>query len=173
MDIFIEEMVKKRKTALSLVLSVVSIFFGSIAIFLLFTIVLPIFYHFSSLIVPLAALIVYGIYLLISSFNAEYEYSLVNSEIDIDKITNKRKRRRLTTAYIQRLEAFGTTKNPDFARYKKNTSVKKIYACRDKNFDDIFFLVYNIGAERVMLFFNPSDRIISEIAKRNPKKQLL
>ncbi len=51
--------------------------------------------------------IFYGAYYLMSFFSVEYEYIITNDEIDFDKITGKRKRKRLVTAPIKKFERFG------------------------------------------------------------------
>lgn len=53
------------------------------------------------------ALIFYLTYLLMTNFDVEYEYILTNGEMDVDKIMGKRKRKRLVTAPIGDLTAFG------------------------------------------------------------------
>jgi hypothetical protein len=173
MDVFIEEMVNKRKTKSHILISVGSILLGILAIFFLLTVVFRLFYQFSSLIMLAVFGVIYGVYTLVTAFNIEYEYSLVNTEIDVDQITNRKKRKRLATATIRNLEAFGTTKNPDFARYEAMPELKKVYACIDKSADNTFFIVYHTGNGKAMLVFSPSERIIEQIAKRNPKIPLI
>ncbi len=51
--------------------------------------------------------IIYGGYFLVSGLDTEYEYIMTNNEIDIDKISGKRKRKRLITADITTFESFG------------------------------------------------------------------
>ncbi len=173
MDVFIEEMVNKRKTKSHILISVGSIILGILAIFFLLTVVFRLFYQFSSMIMLAVFGVVYGVYTLITSFNIEYEYSLVNSDIDVDQITNRKKRKRLACATIRNLEAFGTTKNPDFARYQAMPELKKVYACSDKSAADTFFIIHHTGDGKAMLIFSPSERIIEQIVKRNPKIPLI
>ncbi len=173
MEIFIEEMVRRQKSAKDYLLTGGIIALAIILVFVVLGVLMPMFAAFSSIILLLAAGVVYGAYFLVVSSNVEFEYSLVNTEIDVDKIVNKTRRKRLTTASIRGLEAFGTKKNPDFNSYLSNSVVNKIYACRDKASDDVFFIVYNQGDKKIMLVFNPSERIIEQITKRNPQKQFI
>ncbi len=173
MEIFIEEMVKRKKTTNDYLLTAGIVALAAIIVFIIIGVVMPMFAAFGSLIFLLAAGVVYGAYHLIVARNVEFEYSLVNTEIDIDKITNKTRRKRLTTASIRGVEAFGTRKNPEFEAYINNPVVNKIYACREKTADDIFFVVYNQGDKKMMLIFNPGERIIEQIVKRNPQKQFI
>ncbi len=173
MEIFIEEMVKAKKDLLKYLQTTGIIVLTAVLVFAIFFILMPMFSAFSSLILLLAAGIVYGAYVLITLSNVEYEYSLVNTEIDVDKIVNRSRRKRLASASIRTLEAFGTKRNPDYEKYVSNSLVTKVYACRDKSADDVFFMVYNHGDKKMMLVFNPSQKIIEHITKFNPRKPLI
>ncbi len=173
MEIFIEEMVKKRKDgayyAKLLGLGALCAFL----VVLLMGVILPIFSGLGPIIFLATAGCIYGAYYLATSEELEFEYSLVNNEIDIDKIVNRKKRKHVTTANLRELDDFGTIKNPEFARYFRDAGVKKIYACRDKNAEDVFFLVYSENTVKKMLIFSPSEKIIDIIVKYNPQKVLI
>lgn len=171
--VFIEEIVKRKKTATDYLATAAVLALGAALAAILITIILPVFIKFGTVVLLLVVAVFYGIYYFLQTVDVEFEYSLVNAEIDVDKIMGKKRRKRMVTVYIRDLEDFGTRKNPEFNRYMSNSDIKKVYACRDKNADDIFFTVYNEGSTRIMLLFNPSEKIIDQIAKRNPKKQLI
>ena len=97
MDIFIEYMVKKKKGMQDYLLMFGISLFGVAALFLVFVILMSIIPQIASIILLLVVGGFYGIYRLITSFNLEYEYSLVNSEMDVDKIINVRKRKAFGT----------------------------------------------------------------------------
>lgn len=171
--LFIEQLVKKKKTAADFVALVAMLALGAALITFLLMFALPLFFQFAAVILVLVMAVVYGVYYFLASFDVEYEYSLVNQEIDVDKILGKKRRKRLVTVYYRDLEAFGTKANPDFNMYMQNAEVKKVFACRDKNASDVFFVVYYEGQNRIMLLFNPNDKIIEQIKMRNPKKVLI
>jgi len=171
MDIFIEEMVERKRTAVQVAgvfgLMLVSVFFA----YILMTLVLPLIPALASVVFLLTVGVFYFCYRVAVSFNVEYEYSLVGNEIDIDKIQNRKKRKRLTTVNIRNLENFGVCKNN--AEYKKSigdVSVKKIYACKDKQDDSNYFAVYFENSVKCMLIFSPSEKITEVIEKFNPKR---
>lgn len=172
MDIFVEYMVKKKKKATDYLAQLGLVVFGLILIFGIFGILMAIAPQFSSIIL----LIVVGIgwidWKLITSFNVEYEYSLVNNEMDVDKIISARKRKRLTSVRIRGLEAFGRCEGREFDSYMRNAGVEKIFACRDKSDSRAVYAVYLENECRKMLVFNPSDRMIGEINKLNPRKMV-
>lgn len=170
MDIFIEEMVKKKKTAADSAMLLGMTALAVILVIFLFMVVMPMFAQFSSIILLVVVGIIYAVYMLSANFNLEYEYSLVNSEIDIDRIAGKKRRKRLTTVNLKNLDAFGKRDNSEYDRCMRDSGIKKIFACRDKNADDVYFLAYTDGSERRMLIFSPSERITAVVEKLNPKR---
>ncbi len=171
MDIFIEEIVERKRTAKDVAivfgLMVLSVIFA----YLLLVVVFPLVPQFGSVLFVLTASVIYIAYRFSMSFNVEYEYSLVKNEIDIDKIMNKRKRKRLTTVNIKGLEAFGRCNgNHEYKRFSDDISVKKIYACEKVNDENNYFVVYFENSMRVMTVFSPSEKIVEVIEKLNPKR---
>lgn len=170
MDIFVEYMVKKKRKATDYLAQLGLVVLGLLLIFGIFGILMAIVPQFSSIIL----LIVVGIgwldWRLITSFNVEYEYSLVNGEMDVDKIISARKRKRLTSVRVRGLEAFGRCEGREFDSYLRNNGVEKIYACRDKADSGAIYAVYLENERRKMLVFNPSEKMIGEINKLNPRK---
>ena len=171
--IFIEELIRKKKTPSDYLAVFGVLLLGAVLATFLLAFILPMFLGFGTVVLLLVVAVFYGVYCFIQSVDVEYEYSLVNAEIDVDKIMGKRRRKRMVTVYLRNLEDFGTRKNPEFNRYMENAVVKKVFACRDKNADDVFFVVYDEGATKIMLLFNPSEKIINHIVKRNPLKVLI
>ena len=96
MDIFIEYMVKKRKKAADYLSAAALAVLGVIVILAVFIALMTLVPQLSSIALLAVAGIGWLDYRLITSFNVEYEYSLVNSEMDVDKIINVRKRKRMT-----------------------------------------------------------------------------
>lgn len=168
-DIFVEEIVKKESTAvdkLSLLGMVLLCVVLSVGLFFVSALI-P---QFSSIMFVLIAAVVYFTYMLSANFNLEYEYVLVNSEIDVDKIAAKKRRKKMTTVNLRRLDFFGKSTGADFEKCLKDVSIKKVFACKQKKADDNYFLVYSENATRKMLIFSPSDEIVSVVEKLNPKR---
>ncbi len=173
MEVFIEEMVEKKRTAKDILMAFGLMFLSVALCFVLMVVVMPM--------VPptlsgIAFLLIFGIfyaaYKLSTSLNVEYEYSLVNTEIDVDKIVNKKTRKRLTTAKITKLESYGvySENSGEYEKYLADSSVKKIFACDDKNNENRFFIVYMENTVKTMLVFNPSGKIADIITRVNPVK---
>lgn len=171
MDIFVEEIVERKKTFKHIAAS-----FGIILLSVVVAFVLPFalaFIPFLGTFVPFFVIAVFYIaYRLVVAQNVEYEYSMVNSEIDVDKIINRRGRKRMTTVKITGLEAHGVCgeEKGDFNKYLSDMSVKKIYAAAEKNSESNYFVVYMSESIKTMLIFNPSEKIVNNIKKFNPKR---
>ena len=173
MDIFFEEMVKKEKSKNETLLSVLIVFAAVLIIGFLFFVVLPLAKLFSSIIVLLMVGVGYGAYILISFRNQEFEYTLVNSALDVDKILNKKIRRRVASVNLYELEAFGTLKNPEYEGYKNNSMVKKIDASTSAEDEATIYFVYNAKSVKTLLLFTPSERIVNIVKKLYPKKEFI
>lgn len=171
MDIFVEEIVRKRKTFSDIIKVLGLVLAATIIAAIVFTVVLPMAPQFGSGLFLLVILAYYGAYWLATSLNLEYEYSLVSHEIDVDKIMNRKKRKRLTTVDIKKVDAFGyrDSNNHEYQKFLGDISIKKIYACEDKSAEN-FFVVYFEDSVKKMLIFSPTNKIVELIEKMAPKK---
>ena len=117
MDVFVEQIIAKKKTAKDLLIIIASII-GFIIITFLILAIAPNF------IGPLTFFLIfglgYGLWWLLTSLNIEYEYSVTNGDIDIDQIIAKRKRKgwcrypakglkALSRTHIRNMPAAGST----------------------------------------------------------------
>lgn len=102
MDIFVEQIVAKKKSAKDFLIIVASII-GFIIIAFLIIVIGPNF------IGPIALLLVfglgYGLWWLLTGLNIEYEYSVTNGDIDIDQIIARRKRKRVVSVSGKKIES--------------------------------------------------------------------
>ncbi len=173
MDIFCEHMVKKKKGVLNILLTLALILGGLFLSGLLFYITVlianPIAFT-----VYLGVLIViwYGVYILITRQNIEYEMSLTNGELDIDAIYSKKRRVHLLTARVRDFEICAPVDDEDFKKDFENVkNVKKIYMAHSfSKHADIYFADFYLNAEKVRLVFEPSKAMIKKIKVYNDKK---
>ena len=93
-DFYSEQLVAKKsggsETAKKILIGVLT---ALVAAFLFLIIIFP-------LSLLLVGLVFYGGYYLMTGIDTEYEYILTNGDLDIDKITGKRKRKRLLLSLI-------------------------------------------------------------------------
>ena len=171
MDIFVEQLVKKRRTGLDY-LRIVACIFGAFILLLIMVMGMAIKGIGFIIFVACCALI-YLLYLLITATNLEYEYCFTNGALDVDKIINVRSRKRLTEVNVRKIDMMASNKNREFKRFLEDRNVKKIYACTHPQDDGVFFIRYQDDNGSKMLIFNPNDKIKEGIRRYNPQKVFL
>ncbi len=169
MDIFLEQMIKRKKTAGD----VMKIFFCVVCVFAIFLLV-PGFLLIPGIGTVLFAICVIAVYLLykmVCGINLEYEYTFTNGSMDVDKIISAKQRKPMLEINIRKIEMAGERKNPAFASCLKNRRVKKVYACTHKNAEDLCFILFQDkdGKDKLLLF-NPNHELREAIRRFNPQK---
>lgn len=167
MDIFVEQLVKKKRDAKDFAIMIGGVAAAILIVFLL-TLVFNSALGFVMVIAVFA--LIYGLYYLITSLNLEYEYCFTNGALDVDKIVNLRKRQRMTELNAREIDLMAKRTSPSFEKYMNNSAFKKVYACADKNSDDVYFVIYNENGAQKMLLFSPNEQIKEGFKKFNPQK---
>ena len=108
---------------------------------------------------------VYFTYIVITSFNIEYEYIATNTELDIDKIINRRKRKRILSLRLSEIELMAPVGYSELLSQENGNFAKVHMAAIEQNHPDAYYIIYEKNGEKNKLIFNPTDKII-EYAKR-------
>jgi len=171
-DVFIEYMVKQQKTIktaiLKILIAVGTIIFALAMFALVFSQVLWVF---SFLAVILAVASFFGAYFLVTSLNLEFEYSITNGEMDVDKIIAQRKRQRLMSIKWRNVEGFGKYKPSE---HIGKSRAQKIFACDSPKSDDLWYCITRVPQKgQVLLVFNANEKMLMAIKKYLPKPLLL
>ena len=164
-DVFIEHLVKKRSTVgewLLRILLLVGAALLSIILFL-FSGYLGVFQTFAFLLI---AGVIYGAWYLFTGFNVEFEYSITNGEMDVDKIIAQRKRKRLISVKCKDFETFG--------RYKPEEHVNRSYQTRilsyDSASDDAWYCTFHTSSGgNTLLVFNATEKMLNAMKTTMPK----
>lgn len=172
MDVFVEYMVKRKKNITDF-LKVIGVLIGGFVLMLVLGSVFGALPALGSISLFILAGIVYLMYYLVTSINLEYEYILTGTELDVDKIINVRKRKKMTTVNIRGIECFSKLKNAEYNSYKNDSGINKIYACIDKNDLETYFVVFFEKEKKTMLLFNPNEKIADRIKTLNPQKTFI
>lgn len=158
MDVFCEYIVKVKKKPVELLLSGLGVIAG---LLLLGVSLMFLFTAFSSFVLLIDAGIVYGVYILITHFNVEYEYILTNGDIDIDKITAKRKRKRMLS--------FSTKEFEIVAPYKEGQNYTNVLDLGTRNYDNAYYAVFSKDGQKKTLIFNPPQKMIEAMKTYSPR----
>lgn len=157
MDIFVEQLVKKKRKPVDYATIALIIMLGAILSVLSVYIVIMFapFMLFFSFILVLA--FIYLAIFAIRGTNLEFEYSVTNEFLVIDKIIAKRRRKNVVDIKISTIENFCkfTDKRLDNIKIDKN-----VYACEDYENDDTYVITYRdpkFGNKAVA--FTPNEEI--------------
>ena len=175
MDIFHEQLVKHHRTAVDY-LKIVGIILAALILFFLLVVIVPILAGSAVGIISTVCLlagvgVLFAAYYLISNTGVEYEYIVTNNDLDIDKITGKRKRRRLLTVKVNTFEDFGIYR-PEDHREKGYTST--VLCCGvSPGAGEAYYAVFEHASfGKTLLIFNPDSKIV-EALKKNIKPWIL
>lgn len=166
-DVFIEEIVKKKKEGKDWAFAIVV---GSVCMILALAFLL--FGLFFSFFWVLAGLSVYFGYFFISRrWAVEYEYSLTNDLFDIDMIYAKRSRKRIFSTNCKEIDSIGPY-NPEEHIHKKYANT--YFCCTSKKAEDLWYIVAKGSSESNSLYvFNASERMLEGLRSQIPYQMAL
>lgn len=162
MDTFGEQLIKKKMTGSDIAkigcLAVGGLVLASACMVLSFTS--------GFMVLTLVAVgVLFGLVWLISGMGCEYEYIVTNEDLDIDKISGKRKRKRLITLKLNCAEAFGVYDG------SQGEGVQATVIASDGTGINAYYLIAQHKTHgATMLIFSPDERTISMILNNLPHK---
>jgi hypothetical protein len=169
MDAFMEKIVSRRKSPVER-LKTTGIVFAALILMAVAVGVLPnLWSALSSISIFLVAGIGFGAWWLITSANVEYEYIVTNMDLDIDRITAQRKRKRMLSVKSKDFEVCAKRNGPNYAEFAKGSFKLHDYSADPKS-PDCWFAVAQYKGERVMILFDPDDRMVQTFRRFNPSR---
>ena len=158
MDIFVEQIVKRRFGAKDYAIMVGISFLAAVVVFLS-VMILSGYVGGIAFLVAIGAL--YGAFRLIMARNLEFEYSATNGDLTVDKIINRQRRKRVVSFDVKNAEEMG-----------KYNAAK----LQHRNFDNRYFVgEYEDGRDcwyitcrsqktgHILVVFNPEERVLEAI----------
>lgn len=115
------------------------------------------------------AVIVVGIVFLVRRFNVEYEYVFTNGDFDVDKITNKSKRKRALSFNVSNIEVMVPVNNKDYARdieqydkmYDFTSGIVK---------DNTYAAICLTNGQKLKIIIEPNEKMFEAIRSYIPRK---
>jgi len=170
MEGFYEHIVKKTKTAkegmytAGIILAAIAIIF-----FVAPVIGNMIGFPFASALIQV--LTIYGVYYFVTALNTEYEYALTGSELDVDCITAKRKRKRLVSVDCKKFEIVAPVNEGDYmADYRM---YKVLDYAGNKMSQNCYFAAYEQNGIKTCLMFEPTEAMLRGMKKYIPDKVII
>lgn len=155
MDIFIEQLYDVQQTGGTYLKKAGIIILGSILIFVLVFVALFIMPSLASVFFLLAFGAGYFTYVLCGKLNIEYEYILTGGIVDIDRITNRKSRKRMITFNCSDINGISRVD-----RMPQGKDVKQFCSGGDG-------LYFSVGDKAVV--FAPNEKFRAEMAKALPR----
>lgn len=163
-DVFFEQIVKKqngpKEIARNAAIIIVGLLLAGVIGFILLC-PFPLKEHIGMIVFLLFVGVLYYTWYIVSGLRLEYEYIFTNGELDVDKISNKRKRKRMTTVKMSRVE---TMQEFDPTTFNKIRYEHTYNAASSMNAASLWFMEYsNRDGEKCCLIFTPSEKMLETL----------
>lgn len=171
MDVFLEQLVKHKKTAADYVkLTLLTVLAAALTLAGLAVNLIYGRYLFGMGYLLIAA-IWYFYYLAVQMFNIEYEYILTNSEMDIDKVMSKKGRKNVTSINFKEIEICARANDEEYKAVRERTEgyEKIIDASGSMDGQNVYFVDYHAENGKRRVYFQPTEKMIDAIYKFNPR----
>ena len=175
MDTFLEYMIKRKRNAKD-----IAKIFGSIIGAVAACVAVGFFISISPLwmFIPwflVAFFVWYGVYIIISRQNVEYEYSFTNGELDIDAIYSKRRRVHILSVKVREFDICAPVYDERFAQqYIDVSGVKNYYkVAGSMESQNVYFADFMQNGDKVRLYFEPPKKMAEAIKRFNVRNVFL
>ena len=167
MDFFNEWIVKRKKTAQDYMSVIITVM---VAIMALYGVVIQFLMGKVIYFIPVEiAVVIYVAYKIIISMNVEYEYSVTNGDLDIDRIVSKKRRKKLVSIKLRDAEYFAPFED-EHIRVAEDTSIKRVIdASSSIDAPRLYFIIYYNNSEKTCLLFEPTDEMIENFSHYRPR----
>ncbi len=157
-DFYTEQLIKKQTDMKDMVIKAVLVAVAIVSVLTVF--IMPM-----GLIVPI--IIIALVWFLISRLNVEYEYLYVNGDLDIDKIMNKSKRKRVFSANVENVELLAPVNSPRLDQFQNARVINLSSGSPDAR---LYALIVSHDGQTAKLIFEPNDTIIEGLFMLAPRK---
>lgn len=167
-DVFIERMIKKKFESTDM-LVLVGVVLGIIVAVLIGFVVGFLLVPFPMLTLLVALGAGFGGYKLMTMRLLEYEYSLTNGYVAVDKIMNRSSRKRMTAFECNTAEDIGEYPQNE-ARLKNQSFDARIFATEYSDHRDAWYMIVRSPKTgKTLVVFNPDEEMLEAIKKFIPR----
>ncbi len=178
MDIFIEELVKKRRESKDYVVLAALILGGlviSVALMMAILYATLVFGELAQIAGGIGMLLIaaawYAVYLIFNSTSIEYEYIVVNNNLDIDKVMAKKRRKNVLELDIRDVSVMACIddeeNNAVYKNIDKSVNVLDLSAKNPNLYT--YFIDYTTDGNRQIVLFQPTSKMVEALWKFNPR----
>lgn len=154
MDVFVEQLVKKKSGLRDHLISAGIILAAVLLVFLSLR-------FFPPMAIFVLAAVCCGAYFLITSQSLEFEYSVINGDITIDKIIAKRKRKQMISVEARDVQEMGKY---DSRKLRSRTFDARIFSSETGNGTGAwYFCAHHSERGNVLVVFSPNEKTLNAI----------
>ena len=167
-DVFMERMVKRKMEGVDYLI-VAGIVVGVLVVAMVGMVMGTLILGFPMLSLLIAAGAVFGGYKLMTMRFLEYEYSLTNGFIAVDKIMNRATRKRMTSFECDTCEDIGVYKENE-ARLKTRSFDNRVFATEYSDNRGSWYMIVRSGKTgKTLVVFDPDEEMQEAIKKFIPR----
>lgn len=172
MDIYLEYMIKIKKTFSQVLICIAYYLIAATLTVLLAILPIPYITFFY----PAAVFVMfYFAYKLSRRYSIEYEYIVTNDELDVDRIIARKERKRFLSVSARKFEIMAPAKGEEFYKALKDKSIiVKFDASLGEGSENRYYAVFiNKKGQKMMLIFNPTEAMQKALKQVNMKNIFL
>lgn len=158
MDVFFEKLVVKKKTGEDTLVCIGACVGAFIAI-------LAIMAFIRILLIPAIAVILFVCYRIITGRNLEYEYSVTDGDLNVDKVINKQRRKKVINIPAKSIKIVAPRGD---SRLPSTEGRDIIDVTSRSEGADVYCVFFGDGKEKVLLF-EPDRPQLEEMQRKNPR----
>ncbi len=160
MDMFVEQIIYRKKTKSQVALAVLIMALTSILVVMAFLLL-------GSLALMLMLPLGWGMWWLLSGMNIEYEYCITNGDIDIDRIVARRKRERVVSVSLKKLDSAGRYE-PE--KWQGRQVDRTVFAAVSEKEEGLYYFSYRSKKRGyTLVVFQPNERVMEAFVKALPR----
>lgn len=160
MDMFVEQIIYRKKTKSQVALAVLIMALTSILVVMAFLLL-------GSLALMLMLPLGWGMWWLLSGMNIEYEYCITNGDIDIDRIVARRKRERVVSVSLKKLDSAGRYE-PE--KWQGRQVDRTVFAAVSDKEEGLYYFSYRSKKRGyTLVVFQPNERVMEAFVKALPR----
>ncbi len=115
----------------------------------------------------IAALLCALFYTLAQTVRVEYDYTLTNGTLDIAKILNDKKRKKLVSIDVANILEMRPITDDGFQRYFKDRNIKKVNIFLNRG-EHLYYMVFVKDDSKVVIVFEPDEQMVEYMKLFNP-----
>lgn len=173
MDNFREESVSKINSGLNTIVyilaSVGMVLFGIIALMNLRAVLAGNFNIALIVTVLVFGALAYGCFVLRNNQRIEYDYTFTNGILDIAKVINNSKRKKLISTDIREFEVMAPTSDEGFNRMLNHKGIEQKLNYFLNRGGGLYYAVFTHDGKKTLLVFEPSEEMVQMMKPYNPR----